>query len=224
MGVPRVLIVIPAFNAADSIATLTIRLQDYVSPGDILVIDDGSEDETARLAKQSGVRTISHDVNLGKGAALKTGFKAAIDGRYEYVLTMDADLQHPAESVPDFLDAAAAGCFEMLIGVRQRSDNMPRHRAFSNFTTSLLISLLAGVRIRDSQSGFRLISTCLIKSMALRGERYDLESEILMKAGLARFTIGEVAIPTLYDGSVSSISPLIDGLRFLRLLRQRLLW
>jgi len=224
MALAPVLIVIPAFNAANSISKLIEQLLEHATPDDILVIDDGSTDETARLAEQTGVRIISHDFNLGKGAALKTGFRVAVEEKYGYVLTMDADLQHPAECVPDFLKVAASDSYDMVIGVRDRSEKMPPHRAFANFTTSILISLLAGVLIRDSQSGFRLISTRLIRSVTLRGKRYDLESEILLKAGLARFSIGEIAIPTVYDGSVSSINPVVDGLRFLKLLRERLFW
>ncbi|MBU1319002.1 MAG: glycosyltransferase family 2 protein [candidate division Zixibacteria bacterium] len=224
MNSESVLIIIPAFNTADSICTLIGQVLDHASPDNILVIDDGSADETARLAEQTGVRIISHDVNLGKGAALKTGFRVALDEKYRYVLTMDADLQHPAKCVPDFLEVAASGCYDMVIGVRDRSEKMPPHRAFANFTTSILISLLTGVLIKDSQSGFRLISTRLIRSVSLRGERYDLESEMLLKAGLARFSIGEIAIPTVYDGSASSINPVVDGLRFLKLLRESLFW
>jgi glycosyltransferase involved in cell wall biosynthesis len=219
-----VVVLIPAYNAAETISELISKLRDYLSESQVIVIDDGSVDDTASLALEAGACLIQHPANRGKGAALKSGFAMASHEGYDYVLTLDADLQHSPECVPLFLELADSFQYDMVIGVRERTEIMPSHRVFANFMTSVLISMLAGVRIRDSQSGFRLISTKLLKSIHLRGDKYDLESEILLRAGLAGFRIGELTIPTVYEGSRSFINPVLDGMRFLKILGQGFFW
>jgi len=224
MSDQSLLIIVPAFNAARRIEELVDRLRKHISMDELVIVDDGSVDDTARLAEASGATVISHPRNLGKGAALKTGFRIAQRRGYEYVLTMDADLQHPPEYVPQFIELVRSGKFDMVIGARARTEDMPQHRVFANFATSIIISLFAGVRIRDSQSGFRLISTKLINAIHLRGDKYDLESEILLKAAHAGFRIGEIEVPTVYEGSHSFINPFVDGCRFLRILCESHFW
>lgn len=218
------LVIIPAYNASRTITELIERLAKHVDKADIVVIDDGAADNTGELARQAGVAVLAHETNRGKGAALKTGFKHAIDNRYDAVLTIDADLQHDPECVPGFLEMGASGKYDIIIGTRERTNNMPFFRVFANFTGSVVISLFSGVRIRDSQSGYRWISTDVLKRLHLECDRYDLESEILLGIGRIGGSIGEISVPTIYGDSESFINPIVDAARAVRLLWRSLFW
>ncbi len=221
---PKVLVIIPAFNAGRTIGELVERLAEHVARSDILVIDDGATDDTGELARSAGVSVMKHSVNKGKGAALKTGFRHALAAGYEAVLTLDADLQHDPDYVPEFLRQGAAGGYDIVIGTRQRTPEMPRKRVIANFTSSVIISLLAGALIRDSQSGYRWIRTDILRRLRLRGDRYDLESEILLGVGRIGGAIGEISVPTIYGESSSFVNPLVDAARILRVLWSSLFW
>jgi len=218
------LVIIPAYNASRTIAELTDRLAKYVRRADILVIDDGAADGTGDLARQNGVTVLVHDRNRGKGVALKTGFRYATQHGYEAVLTVDADLQHDPECVPRFLAMGASGEYDIIIGTRERTTDMPSFRVLANFAGSVVISLFSGARIRDSQSGYRWIRTDTLKRLSLRCDRYDLESEILLAVGHAGGSIGEIVVPTIYGESESYINPLVDTARILRMLWRSLFW
>jgi glycosyltransferase involved in cell wall biosynthesis len=205
-------------------AELIERLAKHVDKANILVVDDGAADNTGELARQAGVTLLTHETNRGKGAALKTGFAYAIDHGYDAVLTVDADLQHDPECVPGFLEMGASGKYDIIIGTRERTDEMPVFRVFANFTGSVVISLFSGARIRDSQSGYRWIKTDVIKCLRLECDRYDLESEILLGVGRIGRSIGEIYVPTIYGDSESFINPIVDAARAVRLLWRSLFW
>jgi glycosyltransferase involved in cell wall biosynthesis len=186
--------------------------------GQILVVDDGATDESGALARAAGVQVITHEVNQGKGAALRTGFTAALAAGAEWVFTLDADGQHDPAEMPAFLAAAAAGGADLWIGDRmQDTRDMPPLRRFANRSTSSIISWLAGQPIADSQSGYRLISARVLRSVDLRFDRFEAESEILIKASRAGFRIGSVPIRTIYGEEKSTIHPARDTLRFIGL-------
>jgi glycosyltransferase involved in cell wall biosynthesis len=218
------LVMIPAYNAGRTITELIERLVKHVSDKDIVVIDDGALDNTGDLARETGVTVLAHETNRGKGAALRTGFQYAIENDYGAVLTIDADLQHDPDCVPGFLEMASSGNYDVIIGTRERTADMPAFRVFANFAGSVVISLFSGARIRDSQSGYRWIRTDTIKRLRLRCERYDLESEILVAIGRSGGSIGEISIPTIYGESESFIVPLVDAARVLRMLLRSLFW
>jgi len=218
------LVVVPAFNAGKSIGRLIPRIAKCVPRESILVIDDGSSDDSGEVARKSAAAVVTHKVNKGKGAALKTGFARAITEGFDSVITMDADLQHDPGCIPGFISLGRSGRYDMIVGTRKRTDDMPRARNFANATSSAIVSFFANALIRDSQSGYRWISTRLLRRIELSGDRYDLESEILIKAGRAGMRIGELEVPTIYDGSESFINPLVDGFRFVKLLQKSLLW
>lgn len=218
------LIFVPAYNASGTIAELLERLRDVASECDILVVDDGSTDNTAELTEMAGVRVISHEFNRGKGAAIRTGLKYASENGYDGLLTIDADLQHDPDCIPKFLDLALSGDYDMIVGARERTSRMPLPRAFSNFVTSTIISLLAGVCLRDTQSGYRWMRVHAVMNLGLTGLRYDFESEMLLKAGRCGLRIGEIRIPTIYDDSTSFINPFRDTWRFMRILVRSFFW
>ena len=215
------LVVIPAYNAAGHLPELLSRVRRYVPPEDVLVVDDGSTDDTASVLASSGVSVQRHAVNRGKGAALATGFRYAMAHGYRAVLTMDADLQHLPEEIPGFL--AADDGRSLLMGTRAMCPTlMPWLRRLTNNLTSLIVSLFSRQRIRDSQSGFRLIPVWVLRRLNLRSVNYDLESELLFKAAVLGCPVREVQVSTVYEGSASYINPLVDTLRFIRQIWRRI--
>ncbi|MCK4384815.1 MAG: glycosyltransferase family 2 protein [candidate division Zixibacteria bacterium] len=219
------LVLIPAYNAGSTISELIEKTSEFVDKSDILVIDDGSKDQTFALAQRAGVVVLKHETNEGKGEALKTGFKYAQNKNYEALFTIDADLQHDPSSIRDFLQKANQNFSGIIIGTREINlKKMPLARWLTNNLCSAILSILSGQRIRDSQSGYRLISTQVLKRLKLKAKKYDLESEILVKAGRSGFKIDSVPIRTIYRGSKSFINPFVDTGRFIKLMWRTLWW
>ncbi len=215
-----VLVVIPAYNAAAHLPELISRLQVYVCPTNLLIVDDGSTDGTRDIIRRKGLTHISFPQNRGKGAALLAGFEYALCHGYRSVLSLDADLQHLPEEIPHFY--ALDDGYRLVLGTRRISrKNVPFSRWLSNNLTSIIISIFATRRVRDSQSGFRLIPTSFLRAINLKTTDYDLESEILFKAGILGREVAEVEISTVYEGSTSYIRPLRDTGRFIRQIWRR---
>ncbi|MCX6135622.1 MAG: glycosyltransferase family 2 protein [Ignavibacteriales bacterium] len=201
-------VIIPAFNAEKSMSSLLSGIRKYVGSDAIVVVDDGSSDGTAAAGRDNGVVVISHAVNRGKGAALRTGIEHILASpRYDSVITMDADLQHDPEDIPKFLAAWQARDGDLILGSRGRfGSGMPAHRVLSNTITSALVSARTGVRIRDSQTGFRLISRQVLVAVKVDSDGYEAETEILIKAARKGFRISSVPIETIYAGAPSHMT------------------
>ena len=214
------LIIIPAFQAGRYLGNVLKDIIKGISfPGDILVVNDGSSDETEVVAKSFGVYVLSHKNNLGKGAALISGFDFAVRNNYEFVICMDADGQHDPKFVPDFISAYEAGEYDLIIGSRQIvPGKIPFDRYLSNAFTSVVVSLVAGRRIHDSQSGYRLLTVNLIRKLRLQTHQYETETEILLQ-GIRKYQarVGEVPISVTYSGEKSHINRLTDTLRFVKI-------
>ena len=220
----KIAVIIPAYNAGTTIAELIERTSRFVGREDIVVIDDGSCDQTSEIAGRTGVVILRHEANRGKGEALKTGFVYVRNRDYQAAITLDADLQHDPECIPDFV-CKSNQLSGIIIGTRRRNLKiMPFARWLSNSLTSAIVSVLAGQTIRDSQSGYRLISTQVLRTVRLDSKRYDLESEILIKARRKGFEVAEAPIATIYSGGESSIKPLADTFRFIRLMWKSFWW
>jgi len=218
---PRIMILVPAYNAAAYLPELLERIKTQAAQADVLVINDGSSDWTADVIRTLGCPYIAFPDNRGKGAALKAGFAHAINNRYDAVITIDADLQHRPEHLPQF--CADFERADLLIGTRTIDPHiMPFERRLTNNLTSLIISIFGSMRIRDSQSGYRLIKTAVLRQLCLTSVRYDMESEMLFQTGYLGFSAGEVPIATVYAGSRSFINPFKDTTRFVRQIWRRL--
>ncbi len=219
------LVLIPAYNAGSTISELIEKTSEFADKNDIVVVDDGSEDQTSVTAKASGAVALKHRINEGKGEALKTGFRYALERNYEAVVTIDADLQHDPSSIRDLLQKANKDSSGIIIGTRDISlKKVPLPRWLTNNLTSAILSILSGQTIRDSQSGYRFISTRVLERIKLKGKKYDLESEILVKAGRSGFKIDSVPIKTIYRGGKSFINPFVDTGRFIKLMWRTLWW
>lgn len=213
-------LVIPAYNAAGSLKLLLGRLKPYAASEHIYVVDDGSTDDTASVAKASGAGLLQHAGNRGKGAALRTGFNYLLrNRRYDAVLTIDADLQHDPADIPAFLREWEKREFQVLVGARRKiGSGMPVHRMFSNVLTSFLVSARTGRIMKDSQSGFRLISTDVLSSVTAESDGFEAETEFLIRAALKGFRIGFVPIATIYGTAGSHMTHWHTTKRFLSVL------
>ena len=223
----RTLVVVPSKDLEATVGGVVRSVLGLDLGLDVLVVDDGSTDDTSGAAREAGALVVRHEENLGKGAALRTGFEYAIANDYEAVITMDGDGQHDPGAIPEFLDAIEKCGADIVVGSRMHAvGDMPRVRIWTNRTTSRIVSLLAGQFIPDSQSGFRIIRTRLLRaiSRSLVTSRYDTESEMLIRAGRRGFRIAALAIKSIYRDTVSHINPLVDTMRFIRLVGRSFLW
>jgi len=220
-GSPVVLIIVPAYNAGKYLSELILRIKNSAPKSDILVVDDGSTDETSDILKSSNVIVLVNSSNKGKGYSLQRGFDYAIENNYDYVITLDADLQHLPEEIPLLMDKI--GTADIVIGTRDVSlKTMPLTRWISNSLTSMIISKFCGYRIRDSQSGFRMYSVGLLRKLNVKLLKYDFESELLIQAGKLNARFAEIPVTTIYQGSSSHIKRLADTGRFIRLIWRRI--
>lgn len=203
----RVAALVPAYQAAAHLGEVLLSLAALPDPPHVLVVDDGSRDATAEVARQFGVRVHSFAANRGKGHALLAGFELLSD--FDAIVTLDADGQHPPHCFPAFVAAAEAGA-DLVLGTRVITPDMPPLRRFANRFSSTWCSLIAGQRISDSQCGYRLYRRELIRATPVRASRYEVETEMAVRAARLGFRVAEVEIPTVYGDEQSHLSPTRD--------------
>lgn len=218
----RVIAVIPAFDEAATIEEVVGRVRR--AGLEVIVVDDGSRDETARLAERAGARVIRHEANRGKGAALRTGFAHARALGAEAALALDADLQHDPAEAPRFIEAAERTGADIVCGTRMaRRSGMPLVRWATNGWMSVLLSMVAGIRLTDSQCGYRLLGRRSLEQLEIRAERFDVESDMLLQAAALGLRVREILVRTIYvPERRSRIRPLRDTIRFFGLLGRHL--
>ncbi len=210
----KICALMPSFNEALTIGEVVRGLRDRGLP--VYVIDDGSEDETASIAREAGATVISHEVNKGKGASLRTGFSHILKEDHDAVLVMDGDGQHRPDDINIFVEKMRQSGAYIIIGNRMADTRrMPLLRFLTNRITSYLISKAGGQYIPDSQCGFRLIKREVLENITIESSNYETESEILIKASKKGFKIASVPIVTIYKGEASQIRPIIDTWRFI---------
>ena len=207
----NVFALIPALNAEKTIGNVVRDCLQQIST--VVVLDDGSTDGTGDVARANGATVLRHDVNQGKGASLKTGFKYAVDNGYDGVITLDADGQHLPTEIPKILKAHEESGADLVIGGRAHlfGEMLPRRRVANRFS-AWIIAKFAGTRVTDSQSGFRFYSTRLLRAVTLHTNGFDMESEVIVRAGRGGFKILTTPISLGFiDGiSTSHYKPLKD--------------
>jgi glycosyltransferase involved in cell wall biosynthesis len=216
MGSCRALVIIPAYNEEDSLAHVIDCVRASAPLVDIVVVNDGSMDRTASIAREKGVILLDLPYNLGIGGAVQTGYKFAADRGYDIAIQVDGDGQHPAEEIPKLIDILQGKRSDMAIGSRfvaGRSDyNTPLARLVGIRMLSAGISLLARQRITDPTSGFRAVNRDVIRLLARMYPRDYPEPEAVVLLLRAGYSIAEVPVRMEQRlGGISSIT-LLNGL------------
>lgn len=219
-------IVIPAYNVGHRLHNVLSKALKYVPSRHVYVVDDGSTDATAAVAKHYGVVLHQHRSNRGKGEALKSGFRLALENNLDGVITLDGDGQHDPDYIPDFIRSMEATPCDLVLGVRRfKIGRMPLDRIFSNLISSIVVSLVVKKWIPDSQSGYRSIRASVLKDIHLLSSHYEIETELLIKAIWRGSRISYIPISLVYNDSNSHISRFFDTKRFckmvLRLIKDR---
>ena len=214
-------IVIPAHNEAKTIGSLVKAVRDLGY--ECIVIDDGSLDKTQSVALQEGVVVLKTQVKSGKGKALKVGFDYVIKNGYEALIVMDGDGQHSPMDIAAFVDCYQKTDADIISGNRLHNpQGMPVVRLATNRLMSWLISLFCRQHIPDTQCGFRLIKTNVLRAIKLESSDFEIETEVLIKASKKGFRITSVGVQTIYRDEVSKIQPVRDTFRFMAYLWREL--
>lgn len=210
--------VIPAYNEVSLITKVVEETKKYVDG--VIVVDDGSLDDTAAVARKLGVILVRHRVNRGKGEALRTGFREALKRGAEIVVTLDADLQHSPSEIRVLLSYLNKTAADIIVGSRfltkKNIQSMPGIRILSNMITSAILKFFFRVPVTDSQSGFRAFRAGALRVLDTREARFAAETEILIDARQKGFIIREAPISISYSTERSKISPLLDTFRWLK--------
>lgn len=208
-------VIIPAYNEEKTISDIIGKIKRQGL--EILIIDDGSTDNTAKIAKANSCLLIANSRNQGKGAALIKGFNYVKEKEFEVVITMDGDGQHLPEDIASFMKISANSPHAFFIGNRMfKPSGMPLIRQFTNKFMSWFISRIIKQRIPDTQCGFRLIKTELLKKIIFSTHRFETETEILIRTSRLGYKIISVPIQTIYRHEKSQINPMIDTVRFIK--------
>ncbi len=197
--------IIPAYNEEKAIKSVVTCALKY---GDVLVVDDGSDDLTNGRAKNAGARIVKHEKNMGKGAAIKSGLKEALNDNYDVLVLLDGDGQHNPDCIPSFTSNMEGN--ELIIGSRFKNgnpENMPVWRKLSNKITTNLIKFVTGYKLTDSQSGFRAISRDAAGLfLDIKYDDYVYESEMIYRASEHEIKVSEAPIPCTYGDEKSYVT------------------
>jgi glycosyltransferase involved in cell wall biosynthesis len=210
--------VIPGYQDEKHIGDIVRRTRERLDQ--ILVVDDGSSDQTAERAREAGAEVIVHDQNCGKGEAVKTGLRYYLEREVTWVILLDSDGQHLPEEIDRFLAAAASAMQPAFLVGNRMNDlaKMPLIRRVVNRYMSRQISRICRQKIPDTQCGFRMLDRDLIPELLGGGHRFDYDTEVLIIASRKGYRIESVPITTVYSDQVSKIRPLRDAIRFFKLM------
>jgi glycosyltransferase involved in cell wall biosynthesis len=208
----RTAAVIPAFNEASSIAEVVHGISRLVDK--IIVVDDGSSDDTAARARAAGAEVIVHPHNLGKGRAVRTGLAQVVAEAFTHVLLLDGDMQHVPQEASRLIAEAARTGADAVLGERQFSrDTMPASRYHTNTIGSWALSSFVGLPIRDTQCGFRVFKVDTLRGLRLKATSYDIETEMLIKVRRRGGRVASVPVTAVYGGQRSKLRPIRDTTR-----------
>ena len=221
----KICVLIPAYNAQETLGAVLKKIEPLKV--DTIVVDDGSSDQTERVASENGVHLLNHPLNLGKGAAIRTGFQYILQRDYQMIITLDADGQHSPSIIPSLLKIFQSVKPDILIASRAAEfGRMTFLRRFWNRLGVKAVARLCHSDITDSQSGFRLIRTEVLKKVDLSTFRFETELELLIKACKRGFSVLSVPINTQkVDGTASShFRPVADTWMVCKLFLRSLFW
>jgi glycosyltransferase involved in cell wall biosynthesis len=209
---PRTAAVIPALNEARSIAQVVEGVRAAVDH--VIVVDDGSSDETAARARASGAEVIVHRANLGKGEAVRSGLARVFDGEFTHVLLLDGDMQHLPEEASALVAQAIRSGADVVLGQRRfERDRMPASRYHANRIGSRVLSWFVGVPVEDTQCGFRVFRVDALRPLHLNATKYEIETEMLIKVRRRGGRVETVPVTAVYAGQKSKLRPVPDTTR-----------
>ncbi|MBN2191039.1 MAG: glycosyltransferase family 2 protein [Candidatus Aureabacteria bacterium] len=211
----EIIALVSAFNEGKYIAGVTLKAKKYCK--EVIVVDDGSGDNTADEAKSSGATVLKHSINRGKGAAIVTGLGYLEGKDFDAVVLMDGDAQHDPDDIPVLAGCMEGNSADIVIGSRMHDpENMPRIRLITNKFMSWLLRKYTGVSLSDTQCGFRLIRKHVLDNLNLNTDKFEIESELIIKASARKFKVLEAPVKTIYGSEKSKIRPFRDTLRFIK--------
>lgn len=211
-----ILAVIPTYNNEKTLARVIEDVHRYCT--DVLVVNDGSTDSTADILGTAGVEAISYAPNRGKGYAIRRALRYAAEHGYRYMLTIDSDGQHFASDIPKFAEEIEKTPDTLLVGARNlRSDNMPGKNTFANKFSNFWFRIETGIRLDDTQSGFRLYPVRRMKGMRFATRRYEFEVEVLVRAAWRGIGVRNIPVGVFYPEKSERVSHFRPGKDFTRI-------
>lgn len=208
MEINNIWAVIPAYNEEGSIISIVKKTKKYVN--NVAVVDDGSKDKTKVSAEKAGAIVLRHIVNLGKGAALKTGCDLAVKKGAKFIIALDADAQHDPDEIPRFVEKLKK--YDVVFSYRKASSKMPLVLRFGNFFISIVANVLYGINLTDTQCGFRAFSKAAYKKIRWNASDYSMESEMISRAGKQRLKYVQIPIQSIYSDKYKGTT-VIDGIK-----------
>ncbi|HJO02086.1 MAG: glycosyltransferase family 2 protein [Candidatus Woesearchaeota archaeon] len=206
----KIFAVIPAYNEEKQISGVVKKTKKYVN--NVVVVDDGSKDKTKDTAKKSKAIVLQHLVNLGKGAALKTGCDYAVKNKADIIIVIDADAQHNPDDIPKFLENLKND--DIILTYRRLNKNMPFILKFGNLFINKTINFLYGIKIKDSQCGYRAFTAKAYKKLRWKASDYSMESEMIAKIGKYKLSYKEIPIETIYSDKYKGTT-ILDGIKII---------
>lgn len=201
-------VILPAHNEAGNIELVISKIKKHHK--NIIVVDDGSRDNTAEIAKKLDVIVLKHAVNLGKGSALKTGCDYALYQGAKRLVVIDADGQHQPKDIPKFLSALEEQ--DIIYSYRKPSGTMPFVLKFGNKFINTTLNTLCRTKIKDSQCGFRAFTAEAYKKIRWSSQDYYMETEMIIKASKHRLKYSQIPIETIYGDRYKGTT-VIDGVK-----------
>ena len=204
--------IVPAFNEARSIADVVTGLHGIVSH--VLIVDDGSTDQTAARARAAGAEVLTRGRNTGKGSAIRAGLAHVMTRPFTHVLLLDGDMQHRPREASRLLDAAQRTGADLVLGERAFSrEEMPAARYHANRIGSRVLSWFVGAPVQDTQCGFRVCRLDALRDLPLRARGYEIETEMLVKLRRRGARLASVPITAVYAAERSKLRPVRDTTR-----------
>lgn len=219
----RLTAILPAHNEGANIREVILGIEQYVD--NIIVVDDGSKDNTYFAAKESSpsVVVLRHKINLGKGAALKTGCEAALKLGSEIIALMDADGQHAPEDIIKMAEKLEKENLDIIFGVRLMNEKMPLLTRWGNRLLTKIINFLSGISLSDTQSGLKVFRASIYPKIGWQANDYSVETEIMLKVGENKLRYSQFPIQTIYKDVYRGMD-IFDGVKyFLNFLKQKFL-
>lgn len=212
-------VIIPAYNEGKTIFEVITKTKKFAQ--NIIVVDDGSRDSTAAEAVRAGAVVVKHKVNLGKGAALKTGCDYALQQGAQKIITMDADGQHDPKEIPSFLSALDQ--HDLAFGSRKAPKSMPAVLKFGNKALTKTLQILYGVKVEDSQCGYRSFKASAYPSLRWDATDYYVETEMAIRAGKKKLKYATIHIETIYADKYKGTT-VLDGVAIVAKMISWRLW